>query len=220
MNWPRYVAEYGDIVAITLSMASLVMAVAIVLRGFQAGRLRRNVLSGAGLVLCSVVMISSLKFMQIAPQKITPLKPVLRGIGQAAPDLVYTSLQDGTKHHVSELHGKLVVLNLWATSCASCQAEMPALNRLQQAYGDRLVVLAITDEDPAAVAGYAPLAHMVVRKGCVAPGSDGGLFVRPDVARPVTHIIDHNGVLRETLIGQHSFQQFETEVLRYLPPNT
>src|SRR2546422_1697461 len=28
-----------------------------------------------------------------------------------------------------------------------------------------------------------------------------GLYVRPDVARPVTHIIDRDGILRETLIA-------------------
>lgn len=220
MNWSRYVVEYGEIIAITLLTASLVGALAIVLRGFQPQRWVRNVSSGVGLLLCSLFMFASLQFMRIAPQKMVPLKPVFRGIGQRAPDLVYTSLQDGAKHHVSDLAGKMVVLNIWATWCQACESELPDLNRLQQAYGDHLVVLTITDEDPATIAKYAPLAAMIVQKGRVAPGADGGLFVRSDVARPVTHIIDSNGVLRETLIGQKSFQQFETEVLRYLPPHS
>jgi len=220
MNWPRYVVEYGEIAAITLMMVSLVGALAIVVRGFQAGRWYRNVLSGAGVVVCSLCMFVSLHYMRIAPQKIMPLKPVFRGIGQRAPDLAYVSLQDGSKHHVAELAGKLVVLNVWSTSSAASQAELVDLNRLQQAYGDRVVVLAITDEDTETIEKYAPLASMIVRKGRVPPGTDGGLFVSADVARPVTHIIDANGVLRETLIGKQSFQQFETEVVRYLAPRS
>jgi thiol-disulfide isomerase/thioredoxin len=218
MNWPRYAVEYGEIVAITLMMISVMGAIAIVLRGFQARRLRRNMLSGGGIVLCSLCIFASLQYMRIAPQKMVPLKPVFQGIGQRAPDLVYLSLQDGSRHHVAELAGKVVVLNVWATSCPASQAELPDLNRLQQAYGDRLVVLTITDEDADTVEKYTPLATMIVRKGLVRPGTDEGLFVPPDVARPVTHIIDANGVLRETLVGQQSFQQFETQVIRYLLP--
>ena len=217
MNWPRYVVQYGDIVAITTLMLSIVTALAIVLRGFQAQRVMRNVLCGAGILLCSLFMFVSLKYLRIAPQKTAPLKPVFRGTGQRAPDLDYTSLQDGRPHRISELVGKVVVLNIWATWCTACRTEMPDLNRLQQAYGDHLVVLTITDEDPETVANFEPLTRMSVLKGWVHPGAEGGLFVRPDVARPVTHIIDANGVLRDTLIGQQTFEQFETKVLPYLP---
>ncbi len=217
MNWPRYVVQYGDIVAITTLMLSIVVALAIVLRGFQAQRAMRNVLCGAGILLCSLSMFVSLQYLRIAPQKMSPLKPVFRGIGQRAPDFDYTSLQDGRNHRISELSGKVVVLNMWATWCAACRTEMPDLNRLQQAYGDHLVVLTITDEDPETIAKFEPLTRMSVLKGWVRPGAEGGLFVRPDVARPVTHIIDSNGILRDTLIGQQTFDQFETKVLPYLP---
>jgi thiol-disulfide isomerase/thioredoxin len=219
MNWPRYVVEYGDIVAITLLMGSVIAALAIVLRGFQAKHLRRNFLSALGMVVCCLSVFVALKYMRIAPQKMAPLKPVFRRIGQPAPDLAYTSLTDNSTHHLSEFNGKLVVLNIWATWCAACQSEMPDLNRLQQAYGDRVVVLTITDEDAATVAVYKPLATMSMVKGRVTE-PNGGLYVRPDVVRPLTHIIDSRGVLRETLIGQQSYQQFQTEVVRYLAPSS
>ncbi len=43
---------------------------------------------------------------------------------------------DGEKHTLSELRGKTILLNLWATWCIPCREEMPALDRLQARLGD------------------------------------------------------------------------------------
>jgi len=219
MNWARFVVEYGDIIAITILTVSLIGALVIVLRGFQAQRMGRNLVSVIGIVLCSVGILLSLRFMQSTAPKTASLKQVLRNVGHPAPDLTYLSLLDDSTHHVSDFGGKLVVLNLWSTSSPACRAEMTDLNRLQQAYGDRLVVLTLSDEDPETIKKFEPLAESVVRKGWVQPGSNSGLYVSPE-ARPVTHIIDSHGILRETLLGRQSFEQFETEVVRYLDPKT
>jgi thiol-disulfide isomerase/thioredoxin len=42
---------------------------------------------------------------------------------------------DGTKRTLADFHGRAVLLNLWATWCAPCRAEMPALDRLQAKLG-------------------------------------------------------------------------------------
>ena len=42
---------------------------------------------------------------------------------------------DGDKLTLSDFHGRPILLNLWATWCAPCRAEMPALDRLQAAKG-------------------------------------------------------------------------------------
>ena len=44
---------------------------------------------------------------------------------------------DGTKVSLAHWAGRTVLLNLWATWCAPCRAEMPALDRLQVAKGDK-----------------------------------------------------------------------------------
>lgn len=43
---------------------------------------------------------------------------------------------DGTPMSVADLSGKTVLMNLWATWCAPCRHEMPALNQLQKELGD------------------------------------------------------------------------------------
>ena len=50
----------------------------------------------------------------------------------ALPEAVLIDMQDAP-HSLDEYRGKWVVLNFWATWCAPCREEMPALDRLQAA---------------------------------------------------------------------------------------
>lgn len=55
---------------------------------------------------------------------------------------------NGHAWHLKDLHGKVVLLNFWATWCPPCRKEMPDLQKLYMRFRDQdLVVLAISDED-------------------------------------------------------------------------
>ncbi len=51
-----------------------------------------------------------------------------------APDIAFKG-PDGDETSLTALKGRVVLMNLWATWCAPCKAEMPALDRLQGALG-------------------------------------------------------------------------------------
>lgn len=54
---------------------------------------------------------------------------------------------EGREHRLADFRGKLVLLNLWATWCAPCREEMPALDRLEGEMGsDRFQVVALSVE--------------------------------------------------------------------------
>ena len=70
----------------------------------------------------------------------TPLDPP-----RPAPELAFTD-RDGQGLRLADFRGRFVLINLWATWCAPCVREMPSLDRLQARLGDRLAVLAISED--------------------------------------------------------------------------
>ncbi|MGJ5641480.1 TlpA family protein disulfide reductase [Formosa sp. S-31] len=62
-----------------------------------------------------------------------PDKPDDSYVGKPAVDFNLTDM-DGKKVSLSELKGKVVVLNFWFTLCKPCVKEMPELNELTEKY--------------------------------------------------------------------------------------
>jgi thiol-disulfide isomerase/thioredoxin len=64
----------------------------------------------------------------------------------AAPDIVFVSA-DGKEHHLREFLGHGMVINLWATWCVPCVAEMPSLAALSKILApDDIAVLPLSSD--------------------------------------------------------------------------
>ena len=68
-------------------------------------------------------------------------------IGLPAPDFTLTSL-DGKKVRLSDLRGKIVLINFWATWCAPCRLEMPLIQERAERYSSQLAVLGVNFDEP------------------------------------------------------------------------
>ncbi len=124
----------------------------------------------------------------------------------AAPDFSLTAV-DGSQVKLSDLRGKVVLVNFWATWCPPCKAEMPDLNALQQEYGSSqgLVVLGVDagDDNQAAVKAFGEQNRLSFPL-LMDPDnrvSDGQYAVR---ALPTSLIIDRSGKIRAQWLGQLS----------------
>lgn len=75
-----------------------------------------------------------------------PGMPIREGV--EAPDFT-GELIDGTSITLSELQGKPVIINFWATWCGPCVKEMPAFERLKDDFGDKIGIIAVNCGDDA-----------------------------------------------------------------------
>ncbi len=133
-------------------------------------------------------------------------------IGTAAPDF---TVQD-SEHAVSlsQLKGKVVVLNFWATWCPPCIEEMPSLVRMQQRMQPKgVTVLAVSvDVDDSKYRRFLKdhnVNLLSVRDPDQKSNALYGTFKFPE-----TYIIDRNGVTRRKFIGAVDWT--EPEIIDFL----
>jgi cytochrome c biogenesis protein CcmG/thiol:disulfide interchange protein DsbE len=111
---------------------------------------------------------------------------------------------------LSDLRGKVVVLNFWATWCPPCVEETPSLNRLQQWLFPRGgTVLGISeDEDPAAYTGFLPqygVQFPTWRDPSLSIAKSFGTTIYPE-----TYVIDQRGIIARKIIGP---QEWDSPIL-------
>ena len=119
------------------------------------------------------------------------------------------ALQVPGASHLSDLRGKVVILNFWASWCPPCLEETQSLNTLQQTIGPKGgVVLGISvDEDNAAYQKFLVDNHVVFptyRDASAKTAKDYGTSMYPE-----TYLIDRQGRLARKIIGPQDWQSPE-----------
>lgn len=76
----------------------------------------------------------------------TPL-PAGLSIGDSLPDLVFHQVYNHKADtlRLSDLRGKLVILDFWNPRCLPCLKAFPKIDSLQREYGDRIQILAVSE---------------------------------------------------------------------------
>jgi thiol-disulfide isomerase/thioredoxin len=118
--------------------------------------------------------------------------------GDIAPDFSYTTV-DGKSGTLADLKGSVVLLNLWASWCGPCVAEMPDIARLKADYPE-VEILAVNVSDDAEDAqdfidryGY-DFSWVLDKQGTISA-------LYPTDGIPYTVIIDKEGVISAISLG-------------------
>jgi thiol-disulfide isomerase/thioredoxin len=154
-----------------------------------------------------------------------PLHPVLAQVRQVrsvidhpARELEFQTVADESPHRLSELRGRVVVLNLWATWCGPCRHELPGIDRLARDYAARgLVVVTLSTETRERLVAFAK------QYADVAPAATMNVYAAHagwlDVpGRPLTVLIDRDGVVRDVFVGARTYEELAKSLRRWVGP--
>ena len=126
--------------------------------------------------------------------------------GEKAPDVAYTLL-DGRQSTIGQQRGKVILVNFWATDCATCVKEMPEIVATHQKYKARgydTLAVAMSYNPPAYVINFAETRKLPFG---VAIDNTGEIAKRFGEVRltPTTVVINKQGEIVKRYVGEPDF---------------
>lgn len=125
---------------------------------------------------------------------------------EPAPSATFQTL-DGKPLTTEQLRGKVVLVNFWATSCASCVKEMPELVQTYEKYRERgleLVAVAMSYDPPSYVRNFAETRALPFKVALDTDGSNAMAFGDVKLT-PTTFLIDKQGNILKRYVGLPEF---------------
>ncbi len=143
-----------------------------------------------------------------------------------APDFTLMSI-DGDLVTLSDLKGKVVLLNFWGTWCPPCRREIPDFIELQKKYnstGLEIVGITLSSGQAADIAMFASqwgmnytiltdIQNIETQEVAALFGQATG---SPISGIPTTFIIDRDGYIRKSYIGPRSEEIFYSDLKQFL----
>lgn len=123
--------------------------------------------------------------------------------GFLAPDFTLDTL-DGNKVTLSELRGKAVVVNFWATWCLPCRVETPALEKSYEQYRDSgVVILGVNLTNQDLISEVNSFVQEFKLTYPILLDNDGRVSGTLYQVRglPTTFFVNREGVIRTVLVG-------------------
>jgi cytochrome c biogenesis protein CcmG, thiol:disulfide interchange protein DsbE len=131
--------------------------------------------------------------------------------GSVAPDFSLADL-DGNPIRLSDLRGRPVVLNFWASWCGPCVEEFPLLQAVADRHAaDGLVVIGVVFQDRSSAARNFMARNGATWQAAMDPG-ERVANAYGILGPPETYFIDREGIIEARQIGQFSAGSLESKV--------
>ncbi len=145
-------------------------------------------------------------------------------VGFMAPDFNLTAF-DGRAYHLHDLRGQVVIVNLWASWCGPCQAEMPTLEQIYREYHAQGLELLGVNATLTQANEEAQARRKAEEWGLTFPlllDPDGSVLQQYEGrSLPSTFLIDAQGVVQKVIVGgpiSEALLRIEVEKLLALSP--
>lgn len=173
-------------------------------------------------IVAGVVVIAAIAFVatnDLSREEFSLIEPVdTSGLevapvqGALAPDFKLATLDGGTVQ-LSELRGRPVMINLWATWCGPCRIEMPHIqDRFERFEKQGFVVLAVDFDEPLGVVADFRDELGLTFPILLDPGAKVQSLYR-NRSYPSSFFVDENGIIQVHHIGVMTEGQLDENLL-------
>lgn len=108
---------------------------------------------------------------------------------------------EGKGYALSDLQGKYLFVNYWATWCAPCIKEIPELNKLSVEHRDKLAIFGVDFDQVEGAELTKEISKMKIEFPIFATEPSKLLGVKVPEVLPTTYVFDREGNLKATLVG-------------------
>ena len=144
-------------------------------------------------------------------------------IGSSAPQFHATDLRTSRPASLEDYRGKVVLLNIWATWCPPCRAEMPSMEKLHKKLAGtdfRIAAVSVDgdafypDKEPTGPAEILGFANGLGLTFDILHDPSGAIRQSYDIfGVPESYLIDRDGMIVKRVIGAANWEDPVNEVL-------
>lgn len=169
------------------------------------------------MVACTLVLVLAIQIagcrMKDDSSAQTATPPTDVSVGSTAPDF-HLPLLNGGEMGLSELRGRVVLINFWATWCTPCRVEMPAMEMLYQDFRNKgLEILAVSID----IAGESEIHPFVQELNLTFPVLLDSEFLVEEAYEvrvvPTSFLIDRKGMVVDRFLGAKDWYDAESRFL-------
>ncbi|NGZ11406.1 MAG: TlpA family protein disulfide reductase [Nitrospira sp. LK70] len=134
-------------------------------------------------------------------------------VGDEAPNFMLRDLA-GNVMSLSQLRGRVVLLNFWATWCGPCRVEMPAMEQLYRTLPRREFEILAVSTDPQGAAVTRPFQREMGFTFPILHDSEYRVGLAYGARTiPITFMVDRRGIVREKIFGARDWDSPEARDL-------
>jgi peroxiredoxin len=163
-------------------------------------------------------LIVALAALAVAMAAVAAIAAISRLTLTKPAPVVRISALSGETFSTSDLRGKVVLVNFWATYCAECIREMPKLVETHKKFASRgyeTVAVAVRRDDPERVAQFATKRALPFKVALDSSGEIGKEFGNVRIT-PMSFLIDKQGRVLRRYVGKPDWAEFHRLVEKAL----
>jgi len=153
------------------------------------------------------LLVSAVIWFSLKKEELPEILQKIENMQKGEWDFSFRGLNQ-KDYHLMDFRGQVVLINIWATWCLPCVEELPSLMKLARLFPEKLIIIAITQEDRSIVQDFIKQFGKTDKNFVIGISNEAFDVFAPQ-ALPESYLLDQEGKLLEKILGPRLWDSFE-----------